>query len=118
MAQMAPLSFALPTFRPVLIRLWVVASSVWVAFKFCSATMAPTFVFTLFINSFPSFKVSGVDFDRQGLFAHVAPRNCRASHADSPRQTAASCFCSVFLAHDRQLHGQNLHGEPSRFARA
>jgi hypothetical protein len=53
----------------VLIRLWVVARSIWVALRFWSATMAPTFVFTLFIgmNRTPSFKASGGHFDAGGI---------------------------------------------------
>ncbi|KQV70985.1 hypothetical protein ASC70_05130 [Caulobacter sp. Root343] len=48
MAQMAPLSLALPTFLPVLMRCWTVCSSAFVAFRFCRAIRAPLFVLMLF----------------------------------------------------------------------
>src|SRR5687768_2935535 len=47
-AQMAPLSLALLMRLPVLIRAWVVVSSLLVALRFCSATIAPMLVLTLF----------------------------------------------------------------------
>src|SRR5437867_1555530 len=46
MAQMAPLSLAEPTLRPVLMRSWVVESCMPVALRFWRAIIAPTLVFT------------------------------------------------------------------------
>ena len=48
MAQMAPLSLAVATFRPVEIRFWLVASCPLVAFRLCRAIIAPRLVLTLF----------------------------------------------------------------------
>ena len=48
-AQIAPLSLALATFLPVLMRCWTVESSELVEFRFCSAISAPAFVLMLFI---------------------------------------------------------------------
>src|SRR5882757_7878290 len=48
-AQMAPLSLALLTFRPVEMRFWVVVSSVLVVLRFCRAIIAPTLVLMLFV---------------------------------------------------------------------
>ena len=47
MAQMAPLSLAVATARPVLMRFWVTASDASVALRFCRAIRAPGLPFTL-----------------------------------------------------------------------
>ena len=50
MPQMAPLSLAEETDRPVEIRFWVVCSSEAVMLRFCSAMMAPVLVLMLFVD--------------------------------------------------------------------
>ncbi|WP_425999095.1 hypothetical protein [Caulobacter sp. DWR1-3-2b1] len=47
--QIAPLSLALATFLPVLMRPWVVESSELVELRFCSAVSAPALVLIEFI---------------------------------------------------------------------
>ncbi len=49
-AQVEPSSFALATFRPVLIWFWAFWSWVEVVLRFSRATIAPTLVLTLFID--------------------------------------------------------------------
>ena len=82
MAQMAPLSLALATFRPVLMRVWVVLSSEFVLLRFCSATMAPTLVLTEFIGMIvvlPFWSGSRRFFAGGSFLTRSAHRNRRAT---------------------------------------
>src|ERR1700761_606966 len=84
-AQTAALSFADETFRPVLIRFWVVIRSDWVWLRFCSATIAPTLVFTENDIGTSFSQVFGRHFGSRERFAR-SRRQQASGHLGRPEQ--------------------------------
>src|SRR5258707_15385940 len=79
MAQMAPLSLAEPTFRPVEMRSWVVESCMPVALRFCRAIIAPALVFTESIRVVLPFWRVLRRLLPEGVHARVGPGKRRAT---------------------------------------